>query len=224
MAAGRCREDVPASSRIRVVVADDHPVVREGFRRLFEHAVDMELVGECDDASALPAFCLEHGANVLLLDISMPGPGFLETLRRLRTELPELQVLVMSFHPEESFGVRSLEAGAAGYLSKKSSPQVVLNAIRRVRNGQLYVSDAIGTKLAARLSGKTPTSIEDLLSPREYQVFLMLGQGASVTEIANTLNLSPKTVSTHRARILEKTKLPNNAAIIRFVVENGLTE
>jgi len=224
MAAGWSERDVPARPPIRIVVADEHPVVREGFRHLIERAAGMELVGECDGASELPALCLEGGADVLLLGISVAGPGFLETLRRLRAELPELRVLVVSIHPEESFGLRALEAGAAGYLSKKSSPQILLNAIRRVRNGQLYVSEDIASRLAGRLYGREPPCVTDSLSPREYQIFLMLGQGASVTAIANTLGLSPKTVSTHRARILEKTKLQNNAAIIRFVVEHGLTE
>lgn len=211
-------------SRTRIVVADDHPVVREGFRRLFEQAVDMELVGDADDASDLLALCRERRADVLLLDISVPGPGFLETLRVLRRGLPELRVLVMSEQPEESFGLRALEAGAAGCLSKKISSQAILHAIRRVRNGSPYVSNAIANKLAAKVYGRGPHGITDLLSPREYQIFLMLGQAASVTEIANTLGLSPKTVSTHRARILEKTKLPGNAAIIRFVLEHRLIE
>jgi two-component system invasion response regulator UvrY len=215
---------VPSPPRTRIVVADAHPIVREGLRRLFEHSGDMELVGEADDATDLVALCRVHHAHVLLLDASVPGPGFLETLRVLRRELPELWVLVTSEQPEERVAPRALEAGAVGCLSKKDSPQAILEAIRRVRKGSAYISDAVANRIAARVYGRGPRAITDLLSPREYQIFLMLGQGASVTQIANTLGLSPKTVSTHRARILEKTKLSGNTAIIRFVLEHQLVE
>lgn len=211
------------SAVARIVVADDQPVVREGFRRIFDLASDLDLVGETHEAIRLLDLCRERRADVLLLGISIPGPGFLETLRLLRSELPRMRVLAIGASLEEGFGVEALKAGAAGYLSKRSSPEVVLHAIRRVRDGKLYVSETVANRLA-ELHGPGASGVTDRLSPREYQVFLMLGEGLTVGEIAKTLGLSPKTISTHRAHILAKTKLASNAAIVRFVLEHRLME
>lgn len=211
-------------NRLAVLIADDHPIVREGLRRIVERTSDLVVVGEASDASTLIDLCQSLAPRVVLLDISMPGPGFLETLRRFRDELTEVRVLVLSVHPEVEFGFRALEAGAAGFVSKERAPELLEEAIRCVADGRRFVSEALVQKLAQRNEGTAAESITERLSPREYEVFLMLGAGRSVTQIASALDLSPKTVSTHRARILEKTGLRSTAEIIRFAVGNQLVE
>lgn len=204
--------------KLRVLVADDHPVVREGLRRIIERTGDLRLVGETGEADTLIDLCRSVTPNVVLLDVSMPGPGFLHTLRRFRNELPQVRVLVLSVHPERELATRALGAGAAGYVSKERAPDLLADAIRQAMEGTGYLSQS-----ARGIRGRE-LSITDRLSPREYEIFLMLGAGRTVSEIATILGLSPKTVSTHRARILEKSGLSSNAAIIRFAVANHLVE
>ena len=202
---------------IRVGIADDHPVVREGLKRILAECHDIEVIVEADDADGAVAACKSDKPDVLVMDLSMPGPGFPETLRRVRDAAPDVKVLVLSVHPEEHYASRTLEAGAAGYLTKDRSLDVLAHAIRAVDSGERYLSDSA----ASRAEKKAP---HETLSPREFEIFLLLGYGKTVRGIADLLNLSPKTVSTHRARILEKTDLAGNSAIIRYVVERDLLE
>ncbi len=205
-------------SQLRILIADDHPVVREGLSRIIERNEDMVLVGETGHADALVELCRSTRPDVVLLDVSMPGPGFLHTLRSLRSELPGIRILVLSVHPAVELASRAMQAGASGYISKEHAPEVLAEAIRQVTAGQPYPSPP------APDDGEPRASVTRQLSPREYEIFLMLGAGHSVSEIATLLDLSPKTVSTHRARILEKTGLRSNAAIIRYAVANNLVE
>jgi two-component system, NarL family, invasion response regulator UvrY len=207
---------------IRLLIADDHPVVREGLRRVVESAA-FQVVGEATTGDELLARAAEVDADVVLLDITMPGPGFIEVIERLRHERPRLRVLVLSVQPEDQFGVRVLQAGAAGYLSKNQSPEQLVAAIRRVVSGGRYVSPALAEKLASVVSKGDNRRPHELLSAREYQVLCMIGAGKSVKEVAAAMSLSPKTVSTYRTRVLEKTGLKSNVEIIRYAVENALT-
>ena len=207
-----------AKRHVRILIADDHPVVREGLSRIIERNDDMVLVGETGRGDALLDLCRATRPNVVLLDVSMPGPGFLLTLRSLRSELPHVRVLVLSVHPAVDFASRAIEAGASGYVSKEHASEVLAEAIRQVMSGKPYLSPSVPAAEEAR------HSITSRLSPREYEIFLMLGAGQRVSEIATLLDLSPKTVSTHRARILEKTGLRSNAAIIRYAIANQLVE
>ncbi len=209
---------------IRLVIADDHPIVREGIKRIVADSPNMRVVGEAIDGEEALAKTRTAGADVLLLDISMPGPGFLDTMRRLRTEQPALPVLVLSIHPEDHYAVRALRAGAAGYLTKDRSPEELATAIQQVYAGGKYVTSSLAEKLAFELQPGAEKQPHETLSDREYQVLRLLSSGKSVKEIASMLVLSPKTVSTYRMRILEKMKLRNNAELIRYAIQNGLVD
>lgn len=207
---------------IRLLIADDHPVVREGLRRVVEGAGFL-VAGEATDGDELLALAAKVQADVVLLDITMPGPGFVEVIQRLKVQRPNLRVLVLSVQPEDQFGLRVLQAGAAGYLSKNQSPEQLVAAIRRVVSGGRYVSPALAEKLASMIASGDERRPHELLSAREYQVLCLIGAGKSVKEVAAAMSLSPKTVSTYRTRVMEKTGLKSNAEIIRYTVENTLS-
>lgn len=207
---------------IRLFIADDHPVVRAGLRGIVEGEPDFEVVGEACDGDGVLAHIGRTPTEVLLLDVSMPGPGFLEVLRRLRQDHPRVAVLVLSVHPEDQYAVRALRAGAAGYLTKDHSPEELVAAIRKVNRGGKYVSPSLAEKLAVGLEIGANDLLHELLSDREYDVLCLLGSGRTVKEIASRLALSSKTVSTYRARLLEKMQLATNADLVRYAAQHGL--
>ena len=207
---------------IRLFIADDHPVVRAGLRGIIDGEPDFEVVGEARDGGDMLARIGRTPADVLLLDVSMPGPGFLEVLSCLRQDHPRVAVLVLSVHPEDQYAVRALRAGAAGYLTKDHSPEELVAAIRKVHRGGKYVSPSLAEKLAVGLEIGAASSPHEQLSNREYDVLCLLGSGRTVKEIASRLALSPKTVSTYRARVLEKMKLATNADLVRYAAQHGL--
>lgn len=207
---------------IKLLLADDHPVVREGLRRVVAGSPDIVVVGEAATADELLAQVDRVGPEVVLLDISMPGPGLFEVLRALRDRRPAIRTLVLSVHPEGQYAVRALKAGAAGYLTKDQAPQELLVAIRRVHGGGRYLSQALGEKLALGRSSGEETAPHEQLSDREFEVLRLLGAGSSVGDIARRLSLSPKTVSTYRARILAKLKVKGTAGLIRYAVEQDV--
>jgi DNA-binding NarL/FixJ family response regulator len=207
---------------IRLFIADDHPVVRAGLRGIVDGEPDFEVVGEAYDGGDMLARIGRTPAEVLLLDVSMPGPGFLEVLRGLKQDHPRVAVLVLSVHPEDQYAVRALRAGAAGYLTKDHSPEELVAAIRKVHRGGKYVSPSLAERLAVGLEIGASDSPHEQLSNREYDVLCLLGSGRTVKEIASRLALSPKTVSTYRARVLEKMKLATNADLVRYAAQHGL--
>jgi two-component system invasion response regulator UvrY len=207
---------------IRLFIADDHPVVRAGLRGIVEGEPDFEVVGEAQDGGDMLARIGRTPAEVLLLDVSMPGPGFLEVLRDLRQDHPRVAVLVLSVHPEDQYAVRALRAGAAGYLTKDHSPEELVAAIRKVHRGGKYVSPSLAERLAIGLEIGANDSPHEQLSNREYDVLCLLGSGRTVKEIARRLALSPKTISTYRARVLEKMQLATNADLVRYAAQHGL--
>jgi len=208
---------------IRLVIADDHPIVREGLHRIVAEHPDMTVVGEAADGDRLQELLQDVTADVLLLDISMPGLPFLEMMQRLRSTYSRLRVLVVSAHPEDQYALRSLRAGAAGYLTKNHTPDELAEAIRRVHQGARYVTSTLAEALAFELDPEYDRPLHDLLSEREYQVLVSLGAGTSLKEIAAEMSLSPKTVSTYRARVLNKLGLKTTAELIRYAIEQGLT-
>jgi DNA-binding NarL/FixJ family response regulator len=208
---------------IRLLVADDHPIIREGLKRIVAECPDMTVVAEAVDGDGLLSLLADVTADVLLLDISMPGPGFLELMRELRSSWPDLRILIISAHPEDMFAVRSLRAGAAGYLSKDQSPDRLAEAIRRIHRGGRYVTPSLAEKLASELAPDEERPAHSQLSDREYQVLSLLGSGGSIKEIAEQLSLSSKTVSTYRSRVLEKLGLKTTADLIRYAIEHELT-
>jgi two-component system, NarL family, invasion response regulator UvrY len=207
---------------IKLFIADDHPVVREGLKRIILDCHDMQLVGEAEDGNVLLEKCGQIEIDVLLLDISMPGPGFLEVLQRISMKYPDIRILVLSIHPEDHYAIRAMKSGAVGYLTKNHTPEELAKAVRHVYKGHRYVTIQLAEKLITTLN----VSNEDyeMLSDREYQILCMFGTGKDTNVIASTLNLSPKTISTYRSRILEKLKLDTKGELIRYAIEHGLTD
>ena len=210
------------TAKIRIFIADDHPIVRQGLRRIVEADAGMVISGEADAAAALLAGLETAATDLVLLDVSMPGGLFLETLRDLRTRHPTIRVLALSGHPEDEWAVRALRAGASGYLTKDHSPDQLLDAIRRVYRGGKYVSPTLAEHLAKHLDAGGQRPPHELLSDREFEVMRRLGSGLTVSQIASELALSVKTVSTYRTRILEKMAVETNADLVRYAARYGL--
>jgi len=209
---------------VRVLIADDHAVVRRGLVQILEEVSDLVAAGEASNGREVLQAVRTGDYDVLLLDVGMPGGGGLEVLRQLQGLSPELPVLILSIYPEEQYATRMLKAGAAGYLTKESAPDELVAAIRRVARGEKYISASLASKLAGQIGKKTEKDPLKELSDREFQVMRLLASGKSVTEIANQLSLSVKTVSTYRARTLDKLDLESTADLIRYALERDLVE
>jgi two-component system, NarL family, invasion response regulator UvrY len=207
---------------IRIFIADDHPIVRQGLRRIVEADPGFVIAGEAGDAEALVNALAKTATDLVLLDVSMPGGPFLETLQELRAKHPTVRVLVLSVHPEDQWAVRALRAGASGYLTKDHSPEQLLEAIRRVYRGGKYVSPTLAEHLAKQLDAGGQRAPHELLSDREFEVMRRLGSGLTVSQIATELEISAKTVSTYRTRILEKMNVATNAELVRYAARYGL--
>ncbi len=207
---------------IRLAIADDHPIVRQGLRRIVSEGAGISVVGEASTAAELFRLLAGAAVDVVLLDVSMPGSTFVETLKDLREKHPSVKVLVLSVHPEDQWAVRALRAGAAGYLTKDHSPEQLVEAVRRVARGGKYVSEVLAEKLAGLVDNGRTRAPHERLSDREFEVLRALGSGMAVKEVAEQLKLSAKTVSTYRARLLEKMGLKSRADLVRYVVEHEL--
>lgn len=207
---------------IRLFIADDHPIVRAGLSGIVADEGDITVVGEAASGDTLLDALRRLPTDVLLLDVSMPGPGIVPLLESLRDQHPSIAVLVLSVHPEEQYATRALRAGARGYLTKDHSPAELVAAVRKVYAGGRYVSATLAERLAAELSGGGDAMAHQRLSDREFEVLCLLGSGRTVTEVAGMLTLSVKTVSTYRARLLEKLGARSNAELVRYVVDHGL--
>ncbi|EXI65062.1 MAG: Response regulator UvrY [Candidatus Accumulibacter adjunctus] len=207
--------------KLRILLVDDHAVVRGGLRLLLAESGEMEVAGEADSAEQAIGMIRQNEFDVALLDIGLPGKGGLDLLKQLRSERPGLAVLMLSMYAEEVYAVRALKAGAAGYLTKNSAPATLLAAIRKVARGGKHVSPALLDQLAVEV-GQGRKSGSDALSDREIEVLRRIAAGESLTHIAAALHLSPKTVTTYRARIVEKTGLQSNAELARHALEKGL--
>jgi two-component system invasion response regulator UvrY len=206
---------------IRVLLADDHTVVRRGLKQILAETEDIRTEGEVDSGADVLRAVRRKKYDIVLLDITLPDQNGLEVLGQLRAAHPNLPVLMLSVHPEEQYAVRALTGGAAGYLTKDSAPEEMVAAIRKVYRGGKYVSAALAERLAGLLGAQEGTPHESL-SEREFQVMLLLANGKSVSEIADRLALSPKTVSTYRARLMEKLGVKSIAELVRYVMEQGL--
>lgn len=207
---------------IRIIIADDHALVREGLKKTLGEEPDMKVVAEASNAREVQSVVMDVTADVLILDISMPGASGLSLLQDVFRLQKGLKVLILSMHPEDRFAIRALKEGAAGYLTKETAPDELPLAIRKVASGRKYISTSLAEKLADDLQSDTSALPHELLSEREYEVFLMIGSGKTVSQIADELSLSVATVSTHRRRILEKMHLMTNADIVQYVYANDL--
>ena len=207
---------------IRVAIADDHPIVRQGLRRIATEGAKIAVSGEAATAAELFRLVAGVPVDVVLLDVSMPGSTFVETVRLLRETYPNVRVLVLSVHPEDQWALRALRAGASGYLTKDHSPEQLVDAIHRVARGGKYVSDTLAEKLAGLVDLGSLHVPHEQLSDREFEVLCSLGSGMTVKDVAVHMHLSAKTVSTYRGRLLDKMGLATNADLVRYVVEHDL--
>ena len=208
---------------IKILIVDDHPVVRHGLSKILNNEPHMEVKGEAKDVKELFDFLENNEVDVVILDISMPDGNGLEALTKLKKQQPELPVLILSVHSEEQYAMRVLKSGGAGYLTKESAPDQLVNAINKVVGGGKYVSPSLAEKLAFELeSGEQPS--HENLSNREFQVLSMIASGMTVKEISDKLYLSVKTVSTYRSRILNKMNLKTNAELTHYAIKNKLVD
>jgi len=207
---------------IRVAIADDHPVVRHGIKRILEEEADMAVVAEAANGQELLQKIEQSPCDCVLLDIGMPGRDGLDTLTYLRRSYPKLPVLILSVYPEDQFGPRVLKSGAAGYMNKETACDQLVKAIRKVCAGGKYVSPTLAEKIASDLAADNNLPPHEKLSDREFQVMRLIGSGKTVGQIARELCLSEKTISTHRARILEKMEMTTNAQLTYYAIHNDL--
>lgn len=207
---------------IRVLIADDHAIVRQGLRRLFEEDGGLRIVAEAESGDALLVCAREHPADIVVMDLSMPGRNGLDLIADLHAEFPSLPILVLSMHPEEHYALRAMQAGARGYLPKSSAADLVLDAIRRVIAGRRYITPSLADQLVDDLTSKDPPATHLSLSNREFQVLIGLASGHSVTELAADMHLSFKTISTYRTRLLAKLHLHTNADLTTYALEHNL--
>jgi two-component system invasion response regulator UvrY len=209
---------------LKILIADDHAIVRQGLKQIVTETRDMTVAGEASNGQELLNKIREGEYDVVVLDITMPVRDGMDVLRQLRSEKPRLPVLMLSIHPEEQYALRALRAGASGYLTKESAPDELVVAIRKVSSGGKYISASLAEKLAFELEFGHEQALHEVLSDREYQVLCLIASGKTVTEIAQELSLSEKTISTYRSRILEKMNMKNNAELTYYAIKNQLIE
>jgi DNA-binding NarL/FixJ family response regulator len=207
---------------IRILIADDHAILRGGLKEILVKQLDDVVCGEAMDAQEVFAQIQNGKWDLVILDVTMPGRSGLDVLRELRTLRPKLPVLILSMHPEDQYGKRMLRAGASGYLEKENAPEELIKAIRKVLAGGRYVSPTLAEKLAFDINEDLP--VHEVLSDREFEVLRMIASGTTVTEIAEQLHLSVTTVSTYRARILEKVNLATSAELIRYALRHHIVD
>jgi len=209
---------------IRILLADDHAIVRQGLKQILEENPDMKVVAEHANGADALRWLRGNECDVVLLDISMPGMNGIDLLKQLREEKPKLPILILSGYSEDQYAVRLIKAGAAGYMVKDSALEVVVEAVRRVAGGKKYISATVAEMLADDVGATSDKPVHETLSDREYQILLLLASARTVSEIADTLALSVKTVSTYRTRILQKMHLRNNAELMHYAIEKRLAE
>lgn len=209
---------------IRVLIADDHAILRRGLRQIIEETDDLSVVGEAESSAEALQQMRTQPCEVVLLDISMPDRNGMDTLGIIKKDHPKVAVLMLSTHPENQYAVRALRGGASGYLTKQSAPAQLVNAIRQVATGKKYVTPAVAEELAKHVLNDSDRPPHELLSNREYQTMCLIAGGRTVTEIGLQLSLSAKTVSVYRARVLAKLGVTSNAAIAHYAIKNKLVE
>jgi DNA-binding NarL/FixJ family response regulator len=207
---------------IRIVIADDHAIVREGLKRIVSSADGLEVVAEAKDGNEVLQLVRECAFDVLMLDLSMPGRNGMETIKLARAERPNLRILVLSMHQELQYAVRAIKSGASGYLTKESAPALLVEAIRKIAAGGAYVSAEVAEQLALHAMPGNVALPHERLTEREFEVLRLLVNGASVTSIAAQINLSVKTVSTHKTNLMQKMALQNQSELIRYAIRHGL--
>jgi DNA-binding NarL/FixJ family response regulator len=207
---------------IRILIADDHTVVRKGLRQILAEEFTDAFIEDVPDAEELINKVIKEKWDVVISDLTMPGKSGLDALQFIKQNFPMLPVLILSIHPEEQYAIRVLKAGAAGYLSKDTAPDELVNAVRRVLQGKKYITLSIAEKIADTFDQDNEKKLHEILSDREFNVFKMIAAGKAVSEIAESLSLSVTTVSTYRARIMTKMNMKTNANLTLYAIENNL--
>ena len=213
-----------SKSPIRVLIADDHAIVREGLKQILADTKDIVVANEAKNGVEAVKLAREGDCHIVLMDISMPDRNGIEVLKQIKKEMPQLEILMLSMHREDLYAIRSLKAGAAGYLNKQSAPNELVNAIRIVASGKKYISPELAQVLARQISEDQDAPLHESLSDREYQTLTMIASGKTVSEIAEDLSLSVKTVSEYRSRLLAKMRLKNSAELTHYAIKHQLVE
>lgn len=209
---------------MKILIADDHAVVREGLKQIISETTDILVVDEANNGQEVLNKVSEHQYDIVLLDITMPGRSGLDILKQIKSNNPKLPVLILSVHPEEQYAVRTLKAGASGYLTKGSAPDELIEAIRKISQGRKYISPSLAERLAIDLDIGYDKPVHEMLSDREFQVMCKIASGMTVKEIADELSLSVQTISTYRSRILGKMRMKNSAELIHYALKQGLVD
>lgn len=209
---------------IKIVIADDHQLIREGIKKTLKEEGDINVVGEACNGAELLDIVGKKEFDIVVMDLSMPGLSGLDLIKKLRDRSPKLPILVLSMHPEERFALRVLKAGASGYLTKESAPEGLVEAIRKIVNGGKYITPTLAERLAIEIENLQEKLPHELLSDREFQVFIMLSAGVPIKDICEKLFLSLSTVHTYRTRILGKMKMESNSDLTHYAVKHGLID
>jgi DNA-binding NarL/FixJ family response regulator len=209
---------------IRIVIADDHTIVREGLKQLLATEPDLQVVGEARDGNEAIQLARDTPFDVLLIDISMPGRNGLEVIRQIKAEKPKLRIMVLSMHEEHQYAVRAIRSGASGYLTKDSASTQLITALRKVAAGGAYITAEVAEQLALGAMPHAEQALHTTLSDREFQVLRMLVAGHTVSDVAAKVNLSVKTISTHKARLMQKLGVSSNTELLRYAIQHRLTE
>jgi len=215
---------MPSQQKIKVLIADDHAIVREGLKQILADTPDIVVSGDTESGVEAIRLHRSNQADVMLLDISMPDRNGIEVLKQLKKEFSSLAVLMLSMHREDQYAIRALKAGASGYMTKQSAPVELVNAIRQVAAGRKYISASLAQELANQVGGDCEKPPHETLSDREYQTLTMIASGKTVTDIAEELALSVKTISMYRSRLLQKMKLRHNAELTHYAIKNQLVQ
>jgi DNA-binding NarL/FixJ family response regulator len=210
--------------KFSVLIADDHKIVRHGLKKILEDEFSEVTIGEASRDTEIAEQLEKSKWDLVILDISMPGKSGLEVLKDIKATHPKIPVLILSMYPEEQFALRVMKSGASGYIRKDSAPEELVDAVKEILEGRKYISPTVMDILSNNVKKDGKVELSEILSDREYEIFMLIAQGKTVSEIAEILSLSVKTVSTHRTHILEKTKLKNNADIVMYAVRNKLLQ
>jgi DNA-binding NarL/FixJ family response regulator len=209
---------------VKIIVVDDHAVVRRGLIQILESMQEVNSVGEASNGIELIKMLKEDECDVVVLDISMPGKSGLDVLKEIKAIKQNISVLILSIHPEEQYAIRALKAGASGYITKDSAPEELVTAVHKIMEGRKYISQPLAEKLASTYDISSPKLPHEILSDREFEVFKMVASGNTISNIAESLFLSVKTISTYQSRIYEKTGLKSRSEITLYAIKNGLVE
>lgn len=207
---------------LRILIADDHAVIRKGLKQILIESFPDAYIGEAVDAEEIIAKTISESWDIVITDLSMPGRSGLDAIQDIRLNFPKMPILMLSIHPEEQYAIRALKSGASGYISKDAATEELVSAVKRLLSGKKYISSAIADKLAEGVGIDQHIMPHELLSNREYEIFILIAQGRQVSEIAEQLHLGVTTISTYRTRLLGKMRLKNNAELIRYALDNKL--